>query len=152
MTYQARYAKPHRKWNIPNLRTAGFDQSYTSSDTTFRSRHASTNHSPSVTYRSLQKGADILCSLAATELETSPDLIVMATTENTTSAPKTQIETPWHAAYPAPRNAPPASISCAELLQYFRDGKKAGKDFILIDLRRNDHEVRSRSLVIIHSA
>lgn len=66
----------------------------------------------------------------------------MAATENTTSASKTETETPWHAAYPAPRNASPSSISCAELLQYFRDGKKAGKDFILVDLRRNDHEVR----------
>jgi len=69
-------------------------------------------------------------------------LAVMAATENTTSASKTQTETPWHAAYPAPRNASPSSISRAELLQDFRDGKKVGKEFILVDLRRNDHEVR----------
>ncbi|KAJ5827191.1 hypothetical protein N7447_003954 [Penicillium robsamsonii] len=48
-------------------------------------------------------------------------------------------ELPWHAAYPAPRSAAP-SISREELLQWIKDGKQAGKDFILVDLRRTDYE------------
>ena len=50
-------------------------------------------------------------------------------------------DTPWHAAYPAPKSKA-ASLSRQELLQWFRDGKQAGKDFILIDVRRTDYEVR----------
>ncbi|CAG8887035.1 unnamed protein product [Penicillium egyptiacum] len=48
-------------------------------------------------------------------------------------------EVPWHAAYPAPRGAA-SSISREELLQWIRDGKQAGKDFVLVDLRRTDYE------------
>lgn len=51
-------------------------------------------------------------------------------------------ELPWHAAYPAPRGAAP-SISREELLQWIREGKQAGKDFVLVDLRRTDYEVRT---------
>lgn len=60
---------------------------------------------------------------------------------------------PWHAAYPPPQNSNPASISRAELLQllllqYSSDGHEnknqtKKKDFVLIDLRRMDHEVSS---------
>ncbi|KAF7591035.1 hypothetical protein BBP40_002053 [Aspergillus hancockii] len=46
---------------------------------------------------------------------------------------------PWHAAYPAPKNVAP-TISRQELLQWIRDGKKAGVDFILVDVRRTDFE------------
>lgn len=49
-------------------------------------------------------------------------------------------ELPWHAAYPAPKSAAP-SISREELLQWIQDGKQAGKDFVLVDLRRTDYEV-----------
>lgn len=49
-------------------------------------------------------------------------------------------EQPWHAAFPAPRNTA-RSISREEMLQWMREGKKAGKDYVLVDLRRNDHEV-----------
>lgn len=48
--------------------------------------------------------------------------------------------TPWHAAYPTP-DGTPASISREELLQYMREGAVPGRDFLLVDLRRNDHEV-----------
>ncbi|KAJ5185425.1 hypothetical protein N7491_006707 [Penicillium cf. griseofulvum] len=48
-------------------------------------------------------------------------------------------ELPWHAAYPAPRGTAP-SISREELLQWIREGKQAGKDFVLVDLRRTDYE------------
>ena len=49
--------------------------------------------------------------------------------------------TPWYAAYPEPRNKDPDSISRADLLQRFQAGQKPGVDFLLIDLRRTDHEV-----------
>ena len=47
----------------------------------------------------------------------------------------------WHDAYPQPREGPPDSIQRDELLDRIRSGQKAGKDFLLIDLRRNDHQV-----------
>lgn len=49
-------------------------------------------------------------------------------------------EVPWHAAYPAARSVA-VSLSRQELLQWFRDGKRVGKDFVLVDLRRTDFEV-----------
>ena len=49
-------------------------------------------------------------------------------------------EKPWHAAFPAPRNTA-ASITREEVLQWMREGKEPGKDYVLVDLRRNDHEV-----------
>jgi hypothetical protein len=48
---------------------------------------------------------------------------------------------PWYAAYPEPRNKDPDSISRTDLLQRFQAGQKPGVDFLLIDLRRTDHEV-----------
>jgi arsenical-resistance protein 2 len=54
-------------------------------------------------------------------------------------------ETPWHAAYPTPRTVA-ASVSRQELLQWFRDGKGVGRDFVLVYLLRTDFEVRSHAL------
>ncbi|KAI5456962.1 Rhodanese-like domain-containing protein [Mariannaea sp. PMI_226] len=57
----------------------------------------------------------------------------MASTQNNTS--------PWYSAYPAPRNTQPGGLAREELLKMMKaDGSVAGRDFILIDLRRNDHE------------
>jgi arsenical-resistance protein 2 len=56
------------------------------------------------------------------------------------TATKIAAEIPWHAAFPAPRGVAP-SISREELLQWIRGDKQAGKDFVLIDLRRADYEV-----------
>ncbi|KAL1967000.1 hypothetical protein VTN77DRAFT_3524 [Rasamsonia byssochlamydoides] len=51
-----------------------------------------------------------------------------------------EVPVPWHAAYPAPRNVAPL-LSREELLRWFRDGsKRVGRDFVLVDLRRNDFE------------
>lgn len=62
------------------------------------------------------------------------------------SDPSSQKTTaPWHAIYPTPKSDP-ASIPRMELLQWFHEGRKPGKDFMLIDLRRTDHEVSSRRL------
>ncbi|KAJ5157487.1 Rhodanese-like domain-containing protein [Penicillium canariense] len=53
--------------------------------------------------------------------------------------PNSTNEAPWHAAYPAP-NAAAGSLPRHELLQWFRDGKQPGKDFVLVDVRRTDFE------------
>ncbi len=55
---------------------------------------------------------------------------------------KTAPPPPWHAAYPAPSNPDPPAITGAELLERVQQGQRPGKDFVLVDLRRADHEVR----------
>lgn len=49
-------------------------------------------------------------------------------------------ERPWHADYPSPKTAA-ASLSRRDLLQWFQEGRQAGKDFVLMGLRRTDFEV-----------
>jgi arsenical-resistance protein 2 len=49
-------------------------------------------------------------------------------------------EAPWHAAFPAPKSTAPCILR-EEFLQWIREGKQAGKDFVLVDLRRTDYEV-----------
>lgn len=52
---------------------------------------------------------------------------------------------PWYAGYPAPK-LEAATISREDVLLMLRDGKNiAGKDFVFVDLRRNDHEVHRPS-------
>ena len=36
----------------------------------------------------------------------------------------------------------PPSVSRDEVLQWLVQGQKPGKDFVLVDLRRNDHKVK----------
>jgi hypothetical protein len=55
-------------------------------------------------------------------------------------------EVPWHAAYPAVKTASIPTITCKELLRWYEEGKKPGLDFVLVDLRRADHEVHLRFL------
>lgn len=57
-------------------------------------------------------------------------------------AGESRVETPWYAAYPAPKSVPD-SLSASDFLQWLQNGKRAGKDFILVDLRRTDCEVSS---------
>lgn len=54
---------------------------------------------------------------------------------------QTAPEAPWHAAYPAPKSEA-VGIFQSDLLAMLEDGKEPGKDYILVDLRRNDHAVR----------
>jgi hypothetical protein len=56
------------------------------------------------------------------------------------------VEIPWHAAYPAPNVVAP-SLSRQELLGWFCKGKSVGRDFVLVDLRRTDFEVRSSPII-----
>lgn len=48
-------------------------------------------------------------------------------------------EQPWYAAYP-PANSTPENITCTALLQLLKQSRDDEK-FVLIDLRRTDHEV-----------
>ncbi|KAL2210150.1 Rhodanese-like protein [Sarocladium strictum] len=59
----------------------------------------------------------------------------MAGTQQTTTS-----EAPWHAKYPAPKYAP-GEISREEVLAMLKDPSQvAGRDFVLVDVRRNDFE------------
>ncbi|THX99845.1 hypothetical protein D6D03_06889 [Aureobasidium pullulans] len=49
-------------------------------------------------------------------------------------------DVPWYAGYPEARSSP-ATITRSDLLNMIEAGKKPGVDYILIDLRRTDHEV-----------
>lgn len=54
----------------------------------------------------------------------------------------TNAATPWHAAYPPPLNKTPAAMTRQAALEMMKDSKNiAGKNYVLIDLRRTDHEV-----------
>lgn len=54
------------------------------------------------------------------------------------STMSSSVETLWHAAYPTPRNTAPEGVSPAQLLSLLRDSEER---VVLVDLRRNDHEV-----------
>lgn len=54
------------------------------------------------------------------------------------SAPEQQ---PWHAAYPSPASTA-VFLPQKTVLEWMESGEKiVGRDFVLVDLRRNDHEV-----------
>lgn len=52
-------------------------------------------------------------------------------------------EVPWHAVYPAPKTSVP-TVSREEVLAWSQE-RRAGRDFVLVDVRRTDFEVRSTS-------
>ena len=47
----------------------------------------------------------------------------------------------WYDAYPPPQTTSPFAINRNDLLALLQSGKRPGKDFLLVDLRRTDHEV-----------
>ena len=47
---------------------------------------------------------------------------------------------PWYAAYPAPKSEV-ATISREEVLDLLKAGEAEKREFVLVDLRRNDFEV-----------
>lgn len=55
-------------------------------------------------------------------------------------------EAPWHAAFPAPTKKEPGTMTQGEVLQMIKDCEnEAGKDYLLVDLRKNDYQVRFSS-------
>ena len=57
-----------------------------------------------------------------------------------TTSTSTDDSKPWHAAYPAPTTTQPGAVSREEMLELLGTGV-VGKDYVLVDLRRNDYEV-----------
>ncbi|KAF2464823.1 uncharacterized protein BDR25DRAFT_328914 [Lindgomyces ingoldianus] len=47
-------------------------------------------------------------------------------------------DSPWDPAYPVAKNQNPSTITRSEVLKMLREGKQPGKDFVLVDLRRED--------------
>lgn len=56
------------------------------------------------------------------------------------AAPDVPRNTPWHAAYPAPKSEVDA-LPRHDLLRWLTEEKLAGRDFALVDVRRDDFEV-----------
>ncbi|KAF3109016.1 hypothetical protein TWF569_006172 [Orbilia oligospora] len=54
-------------------------------------------------------------------------------------APPTADGSPWHAAFPSPRTTKPGALTRKEVLELLQ--KEGRKDFVLVDLRRNDYEL-----------
>lgn len=50
-----------------------------------------------------------------------------------------EAEKPWHAAFPTPKTTAPASLTREEVLEKLQAGG-VGRDFVLVDVRRNDYE------------
>lgn len=66
--------------------------------------------------------------------------------QHRTMTSTTQPGSAWYAAYP-PSKTEARSISREEVLTMLNDAKNiAGRDFIFVDLRRADHEVRGSNL------
>ncbi|EGX46912.1 hypothetical protein AOL_s00097g338 [Orbilia oligospora ATCC 24927] len=53
-------------------------------------------------------------------------------------APPTADGSPWHAAFPSPRTTKPGALTRKDVLELLQ--KEGSKDFVLVDLRRNDYE------------
>ncbi|KAJ5948490.1 hypothetical protein N7454_001797, partial [Penicillium verhagenii] len=58
------------------------------------------------------------------------------TSSSNQNTPATPTAQPWHAAYPAPKCTAPG-VERQLVLQWLREGRK---NFVLVDLRRNDFE------------
>jgi arsenical-resistance protein 2 len=59
------------------------------------------------------------------------------------TADSTPAPAPWYAAYPAPKSEV-VTISREEVLAMLKATPVEKRDFVLVDLRRNDFEVRMR--------
>ncbi|SPO04111.1 related to arsenate reductase (Arc2) [Cephalotrichum gorgonifer] len=62
---------------------------------------------------------------------------------SSTQASDRAVAAPWYAAYPAPRNAQPESLTREQVLEMLKSSDPSGggaRKFLLVDLRRNDHE------------
>ncbi|KAH7025291.1 arsenate reductase [Microdochium trichocladiopsis] len=53
---------------------------------------------------------------------------------------ESNVQRPWFEAYPPPKTSKPKTVTKEELRHWFLAGQKPGKDFILVDVRRDDHE------------
>lgn len=49
----------------------------------------------------------------------------------------------WHDVFPNPRNQSPDAITRQDLLERLQKDQKPGVDFLLVDLRKADYQVRA---------
>lgn len=56
-------------------------------------------------------------------------------------ADSTNSKAPWYAAYPTAHTQTPATINRAELFQLIKRSPNESKSYVLVDMRRADHEV-----------
>ena len=49
----------------------------------------------------------------------------------------------WHETFPNPRNQSPDAITRQDLLERLQKDQKPGIDFLLVDLRKTDYQVRA---------
>ena len=61
-------------------------------------------------------------------------------TEGSEKGKGTGAELPWHAAFPPVRSMPDR-VTKEEVLGWSRHGEKSASDYVLVDVRRMDHEV-----------
>ena len=54
--------------------------------------------------------------------------------------PKPNLERPWYEAYPVAKYKDIVTILRLDLRILINEGNKLGKEIILVDLRRSDHE------------
>lgn len=65
-----------------------------------------------------------------------------------TVAAKTEAR--WYDEYPAVKCQDVSTLSCSDFLRMIYSGASPGQDFLLVDLRRNDHVVcSSRNYTVI---
>lgn len=55
-------------------------------------------------------------------------------------------DTPWHSAYPQPKNQSPATVTRQKVLRMLQAAEEPRKDLVLVDLRRTDYEVSQPSI------
>ena len=61
-------------------------------------------------------------------------------------------DSPWDPNYPIAKNQNPAALTRQDILGMLSAGQKPGVDFVLVDLRREDHIARSlRSSTLINA-
>lgn len=75
----------------------------------------------------------------ATETSLTQYLYIFTYRNSNRSTMATSAQAPWHAAYPAPRTTDPGALAKEDVLGMLQRDEQ---DFVLIDLRRNDHEVQ----------
>lgn len=67
----------------------------------------------------------------------------MATDNNPAPDASAPAPAPWYAAFPEPKTSPIGWIPREEVLAMLKDDSLVpGKDYVLVDLRRTDFEVR----------
>lgn len=63
-------------------------------------------------------------------------------------ASQAEAPAPWHAAFPAPKDVELGALGRDEVLKMIKNSNQSARDFVLVDVRRNDHEVSIPALFL----